>query len=133
MLTGVKESGEAKKEVVLEELLSHTRTSGAGMLISPLVTLTNSFPLVYLHKVPGFDVAIGVTAYQLAETTRKISENALKGRDFSLKLMKSLEKGLFERMCHEQTKHPDDAVSFTEGGHRGLMTGCYPSPKDTAR
>jgi MFS family permease len=131
MLTGVKESGEAKKEVVLEELLSHTRTSGAGMLISPLVTLTNSFPLVYLHKVPGFDVAIGVTAYQLAETTRKISENALKGRDFSLKLMKSLEKGL-SRMWHEQTKHPDDAVSFTEEATVGVMQAAIASPKDTA-
>jgi MFS family permease len=129
-LTGVKEEGEVKREVVLGELLAQSRGASQSISLSPIMGLTNLFPMVYLKKVPGFDVAIGVTAYQLAETTRNIVKKAAQGRDFSNKVIRSLEKQLVQ-IWKNNKEIPSHTKDFTEQAAEGAMQAAVESSKDT--
>jgi MFS family permease len=65
-LTTIKEDGEVGREVVLDELLAPTRAMTRSMGSVPGLRFIGEFPFAYLMRVPGLDVALGVTAYQLA-------------------------------------------------------------------
>jgi MFS family permease len=65
-LTTIKEEGEVAREVVLDELLAPTRAMTRSIGSVPGFRFIGEFPFAYLRRVPGLDVALGVTAYQLA-------------------------------------------------------------------
>jgi MFS family permease len=129
-LTGVRETGEVKREVVLSELLAQSRGASGGVNPSPLMGLSNLFPMVYLKKVPGFDVAIGVTTYQIAETTRGIMKKAIQGRDFSSRIIYSLEKHI-SKTWKDNKEIPAYSKDFTEQATEGAIQAAADSPKET--
>jgi MFS family permease len=69
-LTTIREEGDAGREVVMEELMAESRDFTQAMSSVPGLRFVTQFPLSYLRQVPGMDVALGVTAYQIAATTR---------------------------------------------------------------
>ena len=81
MLASVYEEGSVGREVVLEELISPTREMVRGFGAIPGARVLGEFPIGYLRTVPGLDVAVGVTAYQLATTMRTASAGAATGRE----------------------------------------------------
>jgi MFS family permease len=128
-LTGVREKGEVNREIVLGELLAQSRGASGAVSPSPLTALTNLFPMVYLKKVPGFDVAIGVTSYQLAETTRGIVEKAIQGRNFSTRIIRSLEKQL-GKTWKENKEIPSHTKDFVEQAAEGAMQAATDSSQE---
>ena len=69
-LASVREEGEASRETVLEELMAGSADMSRAVSSVPGLGFITQFPYSYLRRVPGMDVAVGVTAYQLASSTR---------------------------------------------------------------
>lgn len=78
-LTTIREEGEESREVVLEELLAQTRGFSRTVSSVPGLRFLAQFPYSYLRHVPGMDVAIGVTAYEVASVTKAALTGALAG------------------------------------------------------
>ena len=69
----IQEEGEAKNEVVMNELMAQTRENLRALSFVPGLSLISQFPLAglrYLPAIPGLHVAAGVTAYQIASSIR---------------------------------------------------------------
>jgi len=52
------------------------------------------FPVSFLSRVPGIDVVIGVTTYQMADTAKALAVAALRGRRTTVKIARALQTGL---------------------------------------
>lgn len=80
-LTTIREEGEVSREIVLEELLAQSQGVTRAVSSVPGLRFAAQFPYSYLRNVPGMDVAVGVTAYQLASSTRAATVAANRGRE----------------------------------------------------
>jgi MFS family permease len=70
-LTTIREEGEVGREVVLAELLAPTREMTRTIGAVPGIRLLSEYPFAYLRRqVPGLDIALGVTAYQLSSLVK---------------------------------------------------------------
>jgi hypothetical protein len=69
ILAAIREEGEVDRQVVLDELLGEARESFRSMSTVPALGFV-SVPYNYLRRVPGMDVAVGVTAYQIASSAK---------------------------------------------------------------
>ena len=69
-LTTIREEGEVDREAVMDELLAGSTDMTRAVSSVPGLRFAAQFPYSYLRHVPGMDVAVGVTAYQLASSTR---------------------------------------------------------------
>lgn len=83
----VKEEGEADRDVVMAELMGPMRGLARPMSSVPGVsTLVNlPFEAARASAVPGLDVAVGVTAYQVGETARAAGRGVGLARDVALR------------------------------------------------
>lgn len=92
-LTALREEGEVGREVVLEALLAPARDLTRPMSTVPGLAFLSHFPYGYLRRVPipGLDVALGVTAYQIAEAARLATLAVTRGRGATLRLIGVLE------------------------------------------
>ena len=68
-LTTIREEGEVSRDIVLDELLNQSQGVTRAMSSVPGLRFVTQFPYSYLRRVPGVDVAVGVTAYQIASLT----------------------------------------------------------------
>jgi MFS family permease len=95
-LARLREEGEVSREVILESLMNPTREFSRPLSSVPAYNLLSNFPFGYLKRVPvpGLDVALGVTAYQIAEVARVATLATVRGRTVTRKLAKALENGL---------------------------------------
>jgi len=95
-LTTIREEGEVSREVILESLMFPTRELSRPMSSVPGYNLLSNFPFGYLKKVPvpGLDVAIGVTAYQIAEAARTATLAVVRGHRLTKKIVSSLQNSL---------------------------------------
>ena len=78
-LAAIREDGEADRETVMEELLAGTADMTRAVSSIPGLRLAAQLPYSYLRHVPGVDVAVSVTAYQLASSTRAATAAAGRG------------------------------------------------------
>lgn len=93
ILTNLREEGEAGREVVLEALMAPMRQFARPMSTTPGLGFLTQFPYGFLRRVPlpGLDVALGVTAHQLAEMVRVTTVAAARGRRATAMMVKALE------------------------------------------
>lgn len=98
LLSALREEGEESKEVVLEALYAPMRYLSRPMSTVPALSFVGQFPFSHLRKVPvpGLDVAMGVTAYQLAAMTRRATVSAAKGKKATEKIIRPLEEAMSE-------------------------------------
>ncbi len=96
LLAAIREEGEVSREVVLESLFSPIRS-----LTRPLSTVAGlgflgQFPYGYLRRVPipGVDVALGVTAYQIAGMAKAAAISVSEGKKAMDRIAKPLEEAL---------------------------------------
>lgn len=96
ILARIREEGEASREVILESLFSPMREMSRPMSSVPGFTFLSNFPLGLLKRVPvpGLDVALGVTVYQIAEMARATASAAIKGRKATEKIAMGLGKNI---------------------------------------
>ncbi len=78
-LSTIREEGEASRQEVMDELMAGSADMTRAVSSVPGLRLAAQFPYNYLRHVPGVDVAVGVTAYQLASSTRTATEAAGRG------------------------------------------------------
>ncbi|MBM3925227.1 MAG: MFS transporter [SAR202 cluster bacterium] len=79
LLSTLKEQGDVSKEEALGALMAHTQDTTRAVSSVPGLGFVASFPLTRLGRVPGLDVALGVTAYQVSETLRTAAAAAARG------------------------------------------------------
>ena len=95
-LTTIREEGEVSREVILESLMFPTREISRPMSSVPGYNLLSNFPFGYLKRipVPGLDVAVGVTAFQIASAARAATLTVVSGHRVTKKLAKVLQDNL---------------------------------------
>ena len=82
ILGKIREEGEADRDVVMDELLTQTSSNLRSLNSVPGLSVLSHFPVSTLRRVPGIpglDVAVGVTAYQIASSTRMAVEGVARG------------------------------------------------------
>ena len=80
LLVALREEGEVPRDVALAELVSSADPAARAISSVPGLGSLSAFSYGYLKRVPGADVALGVTAYQLAASTRTAVASASRGR-----------------------------------------------------
>ena len=126
MLARIREEGEVSREVVLESLTFPTREILRPVSPVPAYNPLSRFPFSYIIRymkripVPGLDVAVGVTAYQIAETARAAASAAVRGRKVTKKLVSALqdELAMFWKVKTEAKEHD---IAITREAARGAM------------
>lgn len=127
MLAALREEGEAGKEVVLGELRSRTRSTLRSVISVTSPNFVNMFPLSFLNRVPGMDVAIGVTAYQLADTAKAVTVAALHGGRTAMKVARALQDGL-DRLWETGTAPPQHDSEVARQAARGALHAADEAP-----
>ena len=80
LLVTLREHGELPRDVAMAELLAHATPARRALTSLPVLGPLTSLSYKYLKRLPGADVALGVTAYQLAASTQAAVKSAGKGR-----------------------------------------------------
>ena len=127
MLASLREEGEAGRDVVLGELRAQTSSAFQSVSSVPGSNFLNMFPLSLLSRVPGVDVAIGVTAYQLADTAKKITVAALHGGKTAVRVARALQNGL-TGLWKTGAEPPDYDIEFARQSARGAFHAIDETP-----
>ena len=81
LLVALREEGEVPREAALGELAARAGPAARAVSSVPGLGAVSAFSYGYLKRVPGADVALGVTAYQLAASTQAAVSSAGRGRE----------------------------------------------------
>lgn len=95
-LIALREEGETSREVALDALLSPMRQVALPMSSVPGLNFLSQFPFGFLRRapIPGLDVALGVTAYQVAEITKAATLASMQGRNVRSKITRAIENSV---------------------------------------
>ena len=95
-LVTLREEGEVSRDVVLNALFDPGRQFSRPMSSVPGLNFLGQFPYGYIRRVPvpGLDVALGVTAYQISQTAKIATEAALHSGATTRKVTKSIQDSL---------------------------------------
>lgn len=80
LLVALREEGEISRDEALAELMAGAGPIARAVSSVPGLNMVSAFSYGYLRRIPGADVAIGVTAYQLAASTQAALHSAGRGR-----------------------------------------------------
>ena len=80
LLAPLREEGEVSRDTALAELMAGMAPAARAVSSIPGLNMVSSLSYGYLRHIPGADVAIGVTAYQLAASTQAAVVSAGRGR-----------------------------------------------------
>ena len=81
LLVALREEGELSRETALGELAGRGGPAARAVSSVPGLGAVSAFSYGYLKRVPGADVALGVTAYQLAASAQAAASSASRGRE----------------------------------------------------
>ena len=95
-LVALREEGEVRREVVLDTLFAPVQHAVRPMSSVPGLNFLSQFPYSILRRVPvpGLDVALGVTAYQVADMAKTTTVAVMRGQRRVTRIAKALEKAL---------------------------------------
>jgi Major Facilitator Superfamily len=128
-LVALREEGEASREIVLEALFARGQQFSRPMSSVPGLNFLGHFPYGYLKRthVPGLDVAVGVTSYEIADITRKAVTAITGAGRTTVRIAKELEDALQE--VGKAAAHAIPAHRFEVSRHavRGAMLGTSES------
>ena len=80
LLAPLREEGAVSRDIALAELMAGMAPAARAVSSIPGLNVVSSLSYGYLRHIPGADVAIGVTAYQLAASTQAAVVSAGRGR-----------------------------------------------------
>jgi MFS family permease len=121
-LAMVKEEGESGRKVILESLLTPFREFTRPVSAIPVFSFLSNFPFKFIKHfpLPGLDVALGVTVYQIAETARVAALAAVTGQRVTKKLADDVGKNIL-RMGKSQGKIREHGAEVVQHTVRGAM------------
>ncbi len=122
ILTRIHEKGGVSREVVLESLVIPNQRSSSPMSFFPSNSFLGDFPLGFIKKmpVPGLDVAVGVTIYQIAEVARVVTLATVRGQRRIKKLSRALESSL-AGVWKDKKEMKEHGIEITQQVARGAM------------
>ena len=122
VLRSVKEEGEVENEVVLQSLMMPMREMSGPLSSVPSYNLFSNFPFSLIRKVrvPGFDIAFGVTMYQISEMARLAATTAVRGRRLTRRFISSMERA-FSGMINDKKAVQNHGQDLTRELARGAM------------
>jgi len=130
-LATLRETGEASREVVLDALLAPMRRVTQPMSTVPGLGFLTQFPYAYARRVPGVDVALGVTAYQIAEAARVAVASAGHGRRTTDRIVDSIDEIL--QNVRRAGGQADVTAPIARHTARGIMHAPVNAAGDVAR
>ena len=80
LLVALREEGELPRDMALSELTSRIDPLSRAVSSVPGLSAASAFSYGYIKRVPGTDVALGVTAYQLAASSQVAASSVSRGR-----------------------------------------------------
>ncbi len=128
-LSSLSEKGEVGREKVLDELMGQTRLLARAVSSVPGLRFLTNFPFNYLRRVPGIDVAIGVTAYQLTDMARTATTAAMQGWRTTAKVARMIELGLIKMWKPEEASR-ENGIQVARYTIRGVVHAVDKSTLD---
>ena len=108
LLTTVREEGEVDRQVVLDQLMAGVREGFRAVSSVPGVGAVAQVPYNFLRRVPGLDVVLGVTAYQVGSSVERAVAAATHGAD--------MVDDLAQRVSQALTDLVEDAEELQDSG-----------------
>ena len=96
LLTAFREEGEVDRETALNELMAGLSSVTRPVSSVPAVGAVSAASYGYVKRIPGADVALGVTAYQLASSARTAVASIRRGRDVTEEVQSRVRDSLTE-------------------------------------
>ncbi|MFC1900717.1 MFS transporter [Chloroflexota bacterium] len=135
ILARIREEGEMNREDILESLLSPMREISQPMSTIPGFTFLSNFPYGFIKKVPvpGLDIALGVTVYQIAEIARATASAAVRSRRVTDKMSTELGYGIKRITGRSRRKAREHGLEIVKHTTRGAMHAVDDRPLKTER
>ncbi len=128
-LKRVKEEGEASKDLVMEELMASTRHA-RPMSTVPGNSMLASFPLAHMRSpLPGLDIAIGLTAYEVSQAAHAATIAVGRGVVTTSKLMHGLEHAV-AKVAHTGEHIGAQAMEVARAMSAGAARGSHEARVD---
>ena len=134
LLATIREEGEVGREVVLESLFSPIRSLSRPLSTVAGLGFLGQFPYGYLRRVPlpGVDVALGVTAYQIAGMAKAAAISVSEGKKAMDRIAKPLEEAL-EGLWKSHESVGDRGGEIARHAARGAMHATTDIPQSSGR
>lgn len=131
LLIPLKEEGELTRGAALDELTQSTAAIMARVTsVIPGLNLIGGPSLGHLRKIPGFDVAMGVTAYQVAASTATAIRVASQGRFLALNVAREITNAVGQ-VIDKARWMPEQTREFARHAIRGAVGEAGESPAAT--
>ena len=127
MLGKIREEGEVDDDVVMDELMTQTRTNLRSLNSVPGLSVISHFPvstLRYVPGIPGLDVAVGVTAYQIASSTRMAVEGVTRGGAVARQIQARVNRAVSD-VLHQVDDLGKQGVDVALGATLGAMHAAH--------
>ena len=120
LLVTLREEGEVPRDVALGELAARAGSAARAVSSVPGLGAVSAFSYGYLKRVPGADVALGVTAYQLAASTQAAVASAGRGRALARDVA-GVVGGVLEKAIEEMDDIADHGLELARHTIRGAV------------
>lgn len=135
MLGKIKEEGEVDEDVVMDELMTQTRSNLRSLNSVPGLSIFSHFPVSTLRHVPGvpgLDVAVGVTAYQIASSTKMAVEGVTQGGAVARQIQVRVNRAVVD-MAHQVDDFGKQGVDVALGATLGAMHAAHDAGLEAER
>ena len=135
MLGKVREEGEVDEDVVMEELMTQTRSNLRSLNSVPGLSVLSHFPvstLRHIPGIPGLDVAVGVTAFQIASSTRMAVEGVTRGGTVARQIQARVNRAVAD-MAHLVDDYGKQGVDVALGATLGAMHAAHDAGLEAER
>ena len=120
LLVALREEGEIPRDLALAELTSRFNPTMRAVSSVPGLGVASALSYGYLKRVPGVDVALGVTAYQVAASAQAAVESAARGRTLAGDVAQRV-GGALESTMDNIEDVTDVGLDLTRQAARGAM------------
>ena len=135
LLGKIKEEGEVDEDVVMDELMTQTRTNLRSLNSVPGLSVLSHFPVSTLRHVPGIpglDVAVGVTVYQIASSTRMAVEGVTRGGAVARQMQARVNRAVTD-VLHQVDDLGKQGVEVALGATLGAIHAAHDAEIDSDR
>ena len=120
LLVVLREPGEVPRQIALGELASGAEPAMRAVSSVPGLGTLSTFSAAYLKRVPGADVAMGVTAYQLAASTQSAVASVSRSRVLVREVAHAV-SSVLETSVHEIEDVAEHGLEFARHATRGAV------------
>lgn len=120
LLVALREEGEVPRDIALSELGASAVPAARAVSSVPGLGAVSAFSYGYLKRVPGADVALGVTAYQLAASAQAAVASANRGRGL-VRNVSNVIGSVLEKAMEEMEDITDHGIELARHTTRGAI------------